>query len=373
MENDPDIIPVSDPRAQYLELKGEIDMAVAEVLDSGRYILGRAVGRFEEEIRTYLSMEAVFGCASGTDALILAMLACGIGPGDEVLLPAFTFVAPLEAVVLCGATPRFVDVDPYTFTIDPNGVEEAMTPRTKAVIAVHLFGQCAVMEPILDAARDNGVVVIEDAAQSFGASRHGRYAGAIGDVGCFSFYPTKNLGCMGDGGMVVTSDERIGPRLRALGNHGEVEKYRHEMVGMNSRLDEIQAAILLAKLPLIGKWNTRRAEIAEIYDGALGDVDLEVPVVAKGNSHIYHQYTIQVERRDALMSHLGRLKISTAVHYPRPLHLQPAYKRYAHRCVGFPVSEVLSEKVLSLPIFPHMDDGQVNRVIEGVRSFFLSP
>ena len=368
--NSLNMIPVVDPRAQYHELREEIDGAVLEVLGSGRYILGEAVTRFEAEMRSFLSLEAAFGCANGTDALILTLMAYELNEGDEVLVPAFSFVAPLEAIVLCGAIPRLVDVDPETFNIDPDMIEESLSPRTRAIVAVHLFGQCADMDPIIETARLNDLKVIEDAAQSFGAASSGKLAGSMGDACCFSFYPTKNLGCMGDGGLVGAMDQDIVPRLQYLRNHGEERKYHHTMVGMNSRLDELQAAIMLAKFPLVEKWNLRRAEIASMYDQAFSDLDLRVPVVGAGNTHVYHQYTVKLAGRDDLKAHLEKKRISTAVHYPLPLSIQPAYAQFNDAGRGFPVAERLAEEVLSLPVYPHMDDGMLNRVIDGVRSFF---
>ncbi len=370
-KNDTSFVPIVDLRAQYQEIQWEIDRAVQDVLESGWYIFGNAVGKFEEEMRSYLSIEAAFGCGNGTDALTLAMMAYGFGPGDEVILPAFSFVAPLEAIVLCGAKPCFVDVDPASFNIDPDGIEVAMTPATKAIIVVHLYGQCCDMDRIMKLARERGVRVIEDAAQSFGASRSGRRAGSMGDICCFSFYPTKNLSCMGDGGMIGTGDPDVVDKIRFLRNHGEVEKYRHAMVGMNSRLDELQAAILLAKLPFVERWNKKRAEIAARYDQEFKDLDLTIPTVEEGNVHIYHQYTLQSARRDRLIAHLQTKNIATAVHYPFPLTQQPAYTGFVEDPDTFPVANRLSQQVLSLPIFPQMSDDQVVRVIEGVRSYFV--
>ncbi len=363
-------IPIVDLKAQYIELRDEIDRAVMDVLGSGWYVLGESVERFEKEMTAYLSLEAAFGCANGTDALILSLMASDLKPGDEVLLPAFAFVAPLEAIVLRGAVPRFIDVDPETYNVDPDNIREAVNPRTKAIIVVHLFGQCTDMDPILGLAGDHGIKVIEDAAQSFGARHRGKPAGSLGEICCFSFYPTKNLSCMGDGGMVGTREAGVLDRLKYLRNHGEVEKYRHAMVGMNSRLDEIQAAILLTKLPVIEKWNARRGEIAGLYDDAFEGLDLKVPAVGEGNLHVYHQYTLQVSRRDELVTHLKGKRIATAIHYPHPLSRQPAYEEFAPLSGSLPVSERLTKRVVSLPIYPQMDDGQVNRVIEGVRSFY---
>ena len=367
-----DMIPVIDLRAQYHEIRDEIDKAVADVLESGRYILGAAVERLEKEMKDYLSLKAAFGCANGTDALILALMAYEIGNGDEVILPAFTFVAPLEAAVLCGAVPRFIDVDPETFNIEPAAAIAAVSPRTRAIIAVHLFGQCAEIDPILPTVRRSDIVIIEDAAQSFGAECRGRRAGSIGDVSCFSFYPTKNLACMGDGGLVGTRDAGVVDRLRYLRVHGEVEKYQHSLVGMNSRLDEIQAAILLAKLPFVEKWNARRGEIASIYNEAFGELGIRVPAARNGFSHVYHQYTLQVPRREDLAKHLKARNIMTAVHYPIPLPHQPAYREFDPGHGAFPVAERLAREVISLPVYPQLTDGQINRIVEGVRSFFES-
>jgi dTDP-4-amino-4,6-dideoxygalactose transaminase len=297
-------------------------------------------------------------------------MASDLKPGDEVMLPAFAFVAPLEAIVLCGAIPRFIDVDPETYNVDPDNIREAVNSSTKAIIVVHLFGQCADMDPILELASDHGIKVIEDAAQSFGARYRGKPAGSLGEICCFSFYPTKNLSCMGDGGMVGTRETGVLDKLKYLRNHGEVEKYRHAMVGMNSRLDEIQAAILLTKLPIVEKWNARRAEIAGLYNDAFEGFDLKVPSVGEENLHVYHQYTLQVSRRDELVMHLKGKRVATAIHYPYPLSQQPAYEKFAPLSGSLPVSERLTKQVVSLPIYPQMDDGQVNRVIEGVRSFF---
>jgi dTDP-4-amino-4,6-dideoxygalactose transaminase len=366
------VVPILDLGAQYRELQEEIDRAVADVLGSGWYILGNYVRKLEEEMRSFLSLEAAFGCANGTDALITSLMALGLEEGDEVLLPAFSFVAPLEAVVLCGATPRFVDVDYETYNIDPEDLKWKISSRTRAIIVVHLFGQCCDMDPILEAASPGNIMIIEDAAQVFGASYRGKRAGSIGDICCFSFYPTKNLGCAGDGGLIGTTDPAVVNKLRYLRIHGEEKKYRHTMVGMNSRLDEIQAAILLAKLPSLKKWNMRRAEIAAMYDDAFRGLDVKVPVVIEGNNHIYHQYTLRVPRREEFISHLSGQNVATAIHYPLPLNLQPAYAEYDSGKGSLPVAERLTGEVISLPIFPQMTDSMIDQVIEGVRSFFRS-
>ncbi len=365
-------VPILDLQAQYMELREEIDRAVMDVLAGGWYILGNRVRELEEKMRSFLSLEAAFGCANGTDALIMSLMALGLDSGDEVLVPGFSFVAPAEAAVLCGAAPRFVDVDYDTFNIDPEDLKRKITPRTRAIVVVHLFGQCCDMDSVLAASGARDIRVIEDAAQSFGASYKGRRAGSIGDICCFSFYPTKNLACAGDGGLVGTTDPAIVEALRYLRIHGEEKKYHHTMIGMNSRLDEIQAAVLLAKLPSVGRWNARRAEIASMYHEAFRGFDLQVPALGEGNVHIFHQYTLRVPRREELISHLTDRNIATAVHYPLPLNLQPAYAEYGSGKGSLPVAEKLAEEVLSIPVYPQMTDGMINRVIEGVRSFFGS-
>jgi len=356
-----------DLKREYRHFQKDIDRALAKVLESGCFILGEEVKALEEEVAGYCGAVYGVGVSSGTDALHLALRAFGIGPGDEVILPSFTFVATAEAVVYCGATPFFVDIDLKTCNLDPNKVEDAITPKTKAIIPVHLFGLPAPMEPLRDLANERSLVLIEDAAQAFGALYKGRRVGSLGDAACFSFFPTKNLNAYGDGGMVLTSREDISERLRMLRVHGSVERYIHREIGYNSRLDEMQAAILRVKLPHIDFLNEKRRETASSYSQALRGV-VRVPTEPAGCYHVYHQYTIGTEVRDRLKEHLEKRGIGCQIYYPVPLHRQRPFKDCPKG--GLEETEKASKEVLSLPIHPFLTPEEVEELIEGVLSFF---
>jgi dTDP-4-amino-4,6-dideoxygalactose transaminase len=358
-----------DLHRQYLALKTQIDGAIAEVLDTTAFIQGQAVKDLEAGLAAYLGVPHVVGCASGTEALQIAYMALGIGPGDEVITTPFTFVATVETLAVLGARPVFVDVDPRTYNLDPTAIEARVGPRTKAIVPVHLYGQPADMDPILDVAARRNLAVIEDTAQAIGAHYKGRRAGTIGTVGCLSFFPAKNLGCFGDGGALVTKDETVAKRCRLISNHGSDRRYHHEVLGLNSRLDTIQAAVLNAKLPHLESFNEGRIRVARAYDEGFADLDLTRPFVAPHVRHVYQQYSIRTGRRDALAEHLTRAGVPFAVHYPKPIHQQPAFAHFAEG-QRFPVAEAVSREILSLPMFPEMTDTEIAQVIAAVRTFF---
>lgn len=364
------MIPMVDLKTQYHHLKGEIDKAVLDALESTQFILGPNVSNFEKEAAAYLGAPHAVGCASGTDALHLAVLAAGIKPGDEVITTPFTFIATAEAICYAGATPVFVDVDPRTFNIDPDLIEQAITPQTRAVIPVHLFGQPADMSAISAICERHKLVLIEDCAQSFGASLNGRMTGAIGSFGCFSFFPSKNLGCYGDGGLVTAATEEGADRIRMLRNHGSRVRYHHDLIGFNSRLDDLQAAILRVKLRYIDRFNQERRRVAHRYSEALKDL-VTVPFEDGKVLHVYHQYTLLTDQRDKVMATLAEQQIASAVYYPIPLHHQPVF---ADRCrnVSLPVAESIASRCLSLPIYPEMTDQQIDQVIAAVRTALVA-
>jgi dTDP-4-amino-4,6-dideoxygalactose transaminase len=351
-------------------LRNEIDTALGRLIESGQFIMGPEVDALEKELRSYLGVEWVFGCASGTAALELALMAYSIGPGDEVITIPFTFISTAEVICLRGAHPVFVDIDHDSFNMDPAKVGQAVTPRTRALIPVHLYGQAADMDPLMDLAKKKDLKVIEDAAQVLGADYKGAKLGTIGHIGCYSFFPTKNLGCMGDGGLLAVRDVALSGNISMMRVHGSSKKYQHAILGTNSRLDAMQAAILRVKLSHLDDWNTRRATIAAMYREGLGDLPLELPKDMGYGKHIYHQYSIRFMGRDALRDHLSARNIQTAVHYPIPLHLQPAFAFLGMKEGAFPESERAAREVLCLPIYPEMGDGDVAYVIEGIRSYF---
>lgn len=360
-------IPMLDLRAQYTSIEEEIHSAIDEVLETQHFILGPNVEALEKEIATYCGRPFAVGVASGTDALILALRAAGIGPGDEVLLPSFSFIATADAVSLLGATPVFVDIHPDTFCLDPRKLGEKMTPHTRALIPVHLYGQSAEMEPILGFAREHGLKVIEDNAQAIGATYKGRRTASMGDFGCLSFFPSKNLGGYGDGGMIITDSEEAYSRLRLLRNHGSAKKYVSDEQGWNSRLDELQAAILRVKLRHLDTWCAARRANAARYDGLLRNLPgLVVPHVARWGAHVFHQYTIRVERRDHVAKFLAGEKIASTVYYPVPIHLQPIYKHLGYRSGDFPESERAASDVLSLPMYAELTEDQIKRVANAI-------
>jgi dTDP-4-amino-4,6-dideoxygalactose transaminase len=365
-----DPVPQLDLAAQYAAIGAEIRTAVEKVLASQQFILGREGAALEQEIAQLSGAAHGAGVASGTDALILALRACGVEAGDEVLIPPFTFVATGSAVSALGAKPVFVDIRPDTYNIDPSDLARRLTPRTRAIIAVHLYGLASDMDPILHFARAHNLRVIEDNAQSIGANYKGRRTGSMGDAACMSFYPTKNLGAYGDAGMVVTNSGEMAARLKSLRNHGQSSKYVSSEPGWNSRLDEIQAAILRVKLRHLSEWQrARQAHAAEYTKLLLGIPGIAPPFIPEGYEHVFHQYTIRVERRDALVQILNERKIGSAVYYPVPLHLQPLYASLGHQAGDFPHAEHAAQEVLSLPMFPELRSEQIARVAETVSEF----
>lgn len=362
-------IPFLDLKAPQAEMREALHAAFARVLDSGWYIQGEELAKFEQEFAAYCGVQHCIGVANGLDALHLILRAYGIGPGDEVIVPSNTFIATWLAVSHAGARPVPVEPDDATFNIDPAGIEAAITSRTKAIIAVHLYGQAADMDAINDIAARHGLKVIEDAAQAHGARYKGRRTGALGDAAGFSFYPGKNLGALGDGGAVTTNDPVLAERIRMLGNYGSRTKYRNELQGFNSRLDEMQAAFLREKLLRLDEWNARRARIAAIYQERLRDSALRSPVVPPWAEPVWHLYVVRSKQRDALQSHLAACGIGSLVHYPIPPHLQGAYATDGWRDGDWPLSERMHREVLSLPMGPHLSMAQVDDVVAAVCEF----
>lgn len=363
-------VPQLDLAVQYASIGEEIREAVNRVLSSQQFILGREGAALETEIAQLCGVAHGIGVASGTDALILALRACGVEAGDEVLIPPFTFVATASAVNAIGAKPRFADIRPDTYNLDPSDLARRVTQKTKAIIAVHLYGLSADMDPITNFARANNLRVIEDSAQAIGASYKGRPTGSLGEVACLSFYPTKNLGAYGDAGMIVTSSSELAARLRTLRNHGQTAKYVSSEPGWNSRLDEIQATILRVKLRHLSEWQRARQEHAASYAKLLlGIPGIAPPLVPENYNHVFHQYTIRVEQRDALQQALSARNIGSAVYYPVPLHLQPLYSSLGHRAGDFPHAEHAANEVISLPMYPELRSDQITRVAEAVAEF----
>jgi dTDP-4-amino-4,6-dideoxygalactose transaminase len=359
-----------DVVGQYHTIKKEVDEAIHRVLDSGQFILGKDVGEFECSVAGYLGVRFAVGCASGTDALQIAMMALGIGPGDEVITTPFTFVATVETIALLGAKPVFVDIDPRTFNLDPSLIERAITSRTRAIIPVHLYGQAADMDPIMAIARRRSLRVIEDAAQALGAEYKGKKVCSIGDIACISFFPSKNLGCFGDGGMVVTDDAALGETMRVIASHGSRVRYYHDTLGLNSRLDTIQAAILGVKLKYLDRWNTAREAAAARYTALFRQTPVTAPYRAPENRHIFHQYTLRAPQRDALAAHLKERSVPHAIYYPVPLHLQKAYLSYGYTPGMFPETEKATGEVLSLPMHSELTEEQIAYITDSVKSFY---
>lgn len=369
-------IPLVDLRAQYLDIREELLQAWDGVLHDMHLFLGPQVQRFERDFAEYLGVRHVLGVGSGTEALDLALQALGVGPGDEVITTPFTFFATVEAILHVGATPVFVDIDPNTYTMDPHAVEAAMTPRTRALLPVHLFGHPAPMHELLPLARRHDLLVLEDAAQAHGAriqmEGEWRAVGSLGDAAAFSFYYTKNLGAFGEGGAVATSRDDVAERLRLLRVHGQTDKYTHALVGTNSRLDELQAVVLNLKLPKLDAWNERRRELARRYTESLQDLEVITPVEAPWAYHVYHLYVIRVpaDVRDALREHLMSRGIGVGIHYPIPAHLQPALRDLGYRQGAFPVCEQMAGEVLTLPMHPFLTDEDVDVITEAILAFF---
>ena len=355
------MIPMVDLRRQYEGMKKDIDAAIRGVLEKTQFILGPNVAELEREIADYQGVPYAIGVASGTDALLLALRACDLQPGDEVITTPFTFIATAEVIAILQAKPVFVDIDERTYNIDPAGIEKKITPRTRAIIPVHLFGHPADMDAIMDIGRRHKLRVIEDCAQAFGASYCGRRVGSIGDFGCFSFFPSKNLACYGDGGMVITREQGMAEKLRLLRNHGSRVKYHHDLLGYNSRLDEIQAAILRVKLHRIEEWNDGRRRAADLYRAFIRRQGVTLPSETSGCRHVYHQFTIRSADRDRILESLSAQGIASAVYYPVPLHLQKVFTGL-QGIDDLKVSEVSAAEVLSLPMFPEITEEEVRRV-----------
>jgi dTDP-4-amino-4,6-dideoxygalactose transaminase len=359
-------IPMVDPAGEYRELKAEIDAAVGRVFSSGRFVLGPEGEALEREIAQFIGAAHAVGCNSGTDALHFPLLAAGIGPGDEVVIPGFTFFATGEAVSYTGATPVFADVDAGTFNLDPESLRKSITKKTRAVIAVHLFGQCAALDEITAICKEKKLVLVEDCAQCIGADYDGRRAGSWGDFGGFSFYPTKNLAAAGDAGLMTAKSEEHAKILRMLRHHGSRQTYLHDRVGWNSRLDELQAAVLRVKLRRLEDFNKRRRAVAQRYREKLAGAKVTLPVEHGRGTHVYHQFTIRSGRRDAIREALGKEGIASSVFYPMPLHQQPAYEKLGKN-VALPNAEAAAKTVLSLPIHPLLDEASIDRIAACVR------
>jgi dTDP-4-amino-4,6-dideoxygalactose transaminase len=360
-------IPMVDPAGEYRALKAEIDAAVGRVFVSGRFVLGPEGEALERELAAFLGASHAVGVNSGTDALHLPLVAAGIGPGDEVVIPGFTFFATGEAVSYTGATPVFADVDEGTFNLDPNSLKQRISSKTKAVIAVHLFGQCAALDQISEICKAKNLILVEDCAQCIGADYDGRRAGSWGDFGGFSFYPTKNLAAAGDAGLVTTNNPQFDSVLRMLRHHGSRQTYLHERVGWNSRLDELQAAVLRVKLKHLARFNDARRAVALRYREKLAGAKVVLPVEHGRGTHVYHQFTIRSERRDAIREALAKEGIASSVFYPLPLHQQPAYEALGKN-TSLPVAEAVARSVLSLPIHPLLDEASIDRIAASVRA-----
>jgi dTDP-4-amino-4,6-dideoxygalactose transaminase len=367
-------VPLLDLQAQYAALRDDLLQAVERVMSSQRFVLGDEGRELETAIAGYCQTKHAVGCASGSDALLLALMALDVGAGDEVITTSFSFFATGAAIARLGARPVFVDIDPKTYNLDPSRVADAITPRTKAIIPVHLYGQCAPMGPLLELGRRRGIPVIEDAAQAIGATDNDRRAGSMGLMGCFSFYPTKNLGGAGDGGMLTTSDDDLAQRLRRLRAHGGANEYQHEEIGINSRLDELQAAVLRVKLPILDQWSDARAQKAARYTELLNQAGLSFPLLApevrSDGRHIFHQYVIRVPgNRDALMEHLQTCGVGSKVYYPVPLHLQQCFSYLGYKDGALPETERAARETFALPCYPELTDEQQVYVVESIKSF----
>ncbi|KQC07471.1 MAG: hypothetical protein APR62_00470 [Smithella sp. SDB] len=360
------MIPMVDLKRQYHNLKKEIDAAISDVLEQTRFILGPNVSALEEEVAAYHNLSYAVGVANGTDALLLALRACGIGDGDEVITTPFTFIATAEVIALLGATPVFVDICPDTFNINSCQIAERITAKTKAIVPVHLFGHPADMAPVVEIARKHNLKVIEDCAQAFGAKYNGKKVGTIGDVGCFSFFPSKNLAGYGDGGMVITNNKKIAEQVKMLRNHGSAKRYYHKVIGYNSRLDEIQAAIIRVKLKKIDQFNEARRQNAVYYCAAIKSKDIILPTTISDNEHVYHQFTIRAKNRDVLAGALQQKNIASAVYYPVPLHQQEVFLNLYNVSVKLPQSEKCAQEVLSLPMFPELSREEIRFIADVV-------
>ena len=357
-------VPLVDLKRQYLAIKKEIDGAIQEVIDKSAFIMGENVQAFENEFAEFCGVKHGVGTSSGTTALHLALIVCGVKQGDEVITVPYTFIATAEAISHTGAKVVFIDIEDRSYTMDPEKIEQAITEKTKVIIPVHLFGQPADMDKIIGIAKKHNLIVIEDACQAHGAEYKGRKVGSLGDIGCFSFYPGKNLGAYGDAGMVVTDNGELAEKIRLLRNHGRGEKYYHQIEGYNYRLDAIQAAILRVKLRHLEEWTEKRRRNAKVYNDLLEGSGVRTPLEREYAKHVYHLYVVRTENRGKLYSRLKGNGISAAIHYPLPLHLQEAYKYLGWRKGDFPVSEACSERLLSLPMFPELTEYEIKKIVE---------
>jgi dTDP-4-amino-4,6-dideoxygalactose transaminase len=363
-------IPLLDLKAQYAAIKHEIEPVIKDICESQYFILGPTVAAFEEAAAAYCSSKFAIGVSSGSDALLMSLMAINIKPGDQVITTAFTFFATAGAIVRAGATPVFVDIDPDTYNIEPSRIEEKINKRTRAIIPVHLYGQVARMKHIVDIAKKYNLVIIEDACQSIGARQDGIRCGNFGDFGCFSFFPSKNLGCFGDGGLITTNDERTAATLRLLRDHGQNPRYYYKMVGGNFRLDALQAGVLNVKLQYLDGWSSKRRQNASHYDRLFTNSKIKTPKVDAGNIGIYNQYTIAAPRRDELQKYLSEKKIGSAIYYPVPLHLQECFKDLGYKEGDLPETERCCKEVLSLPVYPELTNEQIEYVAQTVLTFY---
>ena len=374
----PSGVPLIDMQRQYAALEGELTAAIQRVCSSGRFVLGPDCQDLERAVAVYCQAKHAIACASGSDALLLALMACNVGPGDEVIVPSYTFYATASAVPRLGARPVFVDIEPASFNIKPAAIEAAITPATQAIIPVHLYGQCAEMDPIMKIAERHGLTVVEDAAQAIGAEYKGRRAGSVGQMGCLSFYPTKNLGGFGDGGMLTTNDDQIADKLRLLRVHGMQPRYYHRVLGINSRLDSIQAAVLNVKLPHLNRWTELRQQHAtrytELFRGAGLDGVVTLPRALEDRRHVWNQYIIRIPngRRDALREHLSQKKIGTEIYYPVPLHQQQCFAYLGVRPGSLPETERAAQETMALPIFPELTVAEQTLVVQEIGAFFAA-
>jgi dTDP-4-amino-4,6-dideoxygalactose transaminase len=362
-------IPLVDLKAQYNNIRSEVGQAIQKVLESTNFILGEEVSQFESEYAKFVNTAGAVSVASGTAALELALLACGVGPDDEVITTAHTFIATAEAIFHVGAKPVFVDIDAKTYNMDTNLVEEAITKRTRAILPVHLYGQPAEMNALLGIANRHGLWLIEDAAQAHGAEYFGKLCGNIGHLACFSFYPGKNLGAYGDGGMVTGSDSGKLLKIKKLRDHGRISKYEHDEIGYGERLDALQAAILRVKLPLLKKWTEARRYHAKTYAELLSSTHLTLPVEAKGAKHVYHLYVVRTPYRDKLLACLKEAGIGAGIHYPIPLHRQPAFLKLGYQGVHLPETEKAAQEIMSLPMYPELSNDQIEYVVSTIKNF----
>lgn len=370
-------VPLLDLSSQYKKVRKEVLEEVRKVCDSQHYVLGQNVSAFESEVADYCGAKYAVGVASGTDAILLSLMDAGVGPGDKVVTTSFTFFATVGSIARLGAIPVFADIHPDTFNIDPHSLERLLgrsAKGIKAVIPVHLYGQCADMAPIMKLARRHGLAVIEDAAQSIGAEYRGKRAGSIGDYGCFSFYPTKNLGGMGDGGMITTNNKRRAERLRMLRVHGSRKRYYHDLVGANSRLDEIQAAVLRVKFRRLDEWTSARVANGRLYDELFARAGLKgkvvTPVISEGNRSVYNQYVIRAKKRDALRAHLAESGVGSEIYYPVPMHMQKCFHDLGYKRGSLPETEKAAREVLALPIYAELKKSQVRYVVDSIASFY---